>query len=161
MYIINCPFLYFSWRKSQEVSLEAWGAILRVYLLHVEGQQLLRCSVAHQGCGPPHCSSVLPALLGLDAGRRCRQEVPDEREVVVFISSKYMDVLSMRVKILDICIAKWVLASLCEGWLKFSLCNPISSLQLGPRGITPKTYVAFPPLLLFLQNVHQNPGCTC
>lgn len=35
----------------------------------------------------------------------------------------------------DICIAKWDLASLCEGTLKFSPCNPTSSLQLGPRGI--------------------------
>lgn len=61
-----------------------------------------------------------------------------------------MDILSVRVKNLDICIADESLClSLCEGRLKFSPCSPISSLHLGPRGITPTTCVAFPPLLLF------------
>lgn len=66
----------------------------------------LRCSVVHQGWGTLQEPTCLQVHTACTSWLWCRQEVPDEREVVVFISPNYMDVLSVRVKILDICIAK-------------------------------------------------------
>lgn len=61
--------------------------------------------MVHQGCGTLQEPTCLQLCTACASWPWCRQEVPDEREVVVFISSKYMDILSVRVKNLDICIA--------------------------------------------------------
>lgn len=68
--------------------------------------QLLMCSVVHRGWGTLQEPTCLQLCTACTSWPWCRQEVPDGREVVEFISSKYMDVLSVRVEILDICIAK-------------------------------------------------------
>lgn len=75
------------------------------------------CSGVQQQAGAGgHCgslparSTILPTLLGLRTGRK---DLTKERLLDFLSSSKYMDVLSVGVKIRAICVTKWVLASLC------------------------------------------------